>query len=287
MSTFLKEWQNLSIKIRALREASNCLFSSLRINSSGADEPMADIYRDCKNNFRLIIKFKENYSASLSEDALKYVGIFLEDSSLKQVLEDKSTYSGDMLRQQTTKLLIKLISLESTLTYYLGDTEVIIRKTVEVAFSHLQRLIVVDEFQRKKWEQGEKEVDYEKLGGVHLLWHKIWAFKANSVGERTDLILSEAVNPKDALFQSVDGLVLTEWKVAKNQNDLQNKIDNALEQASRYNRGSLAPLELSNYCYLVMVSKDHLEIDKSTILKDGVTYRIINIAYSPEPPSKS
>jgi hypothetical protein len=41
---------------------------------------------------------------------------------------------------------------------------------------HLQRLIVVDEDYRKKWQTAfdAGEARCEKHRGVHLLWHWVW-----------------------------------------------------------------------------------------------------------------
>ena len=44
-----------------------------------------------------------------------------------------------------------------------------IRKTVEIAFQHLQRLLIVDDNIKKLWKN-KKEPDLEKLGGTHLLY---------------------------------------------------------------------------------------------------------------------
>lgn len=172
----------------------------------------------------------------------------------------------------------------------MSDPQAHIRKTVEIAFAHLQRTIVVDKQKRTQWNDSEKEkeklkeTDYEKLGDIHLLSHKIWAFKINAAGERTDLVLSEPIKPEDVLYQSVEGLVLTEWKVVREDNS-QTIISNALEQAQRYRTGSLYSLMLHNYCYLVLVSETDFKIEKDTIIKDNVTFRIIKIITNPESPS--
>ena len=65
------------------------------------------------------------------------------------------------------------------------------KSLVERAFIHLQRTIVVDHDIRKKWKSAFNtgEIACERLGAVHLLSHGIWAFKADALGERTDLIL--------------------------------------------------------------------------------------------------
>jgi hypothetical protein len=50
--------------------------------------------------------------------------------------------------------------------------------------------------------------------------------------------------------------------------------------------GALAPVELDNYRYLVMVSINHLNIDEILVppIEHGVTYRVLNVACSPKTP---
>jgi len=82
MSAFYKEWELLSIKVKALRDASNYLFNSLQINSFGADAPMRDIYLNCKDNFRLVSKFQKDFDLLLPKEVLNCLDdIFLSLST--------------------------------------------------------------------------------------------------------------------------------------------------------------------------------------------------------------
>lgn len=122
------------------------------------------------------------------------------------------------------------------------------------------------------------------LGGEHFLLHKIWSFKINSTGERTDLVLETKISEKDDLLESVNGLVLTEWKVA-DQNDVEAKINEAITQANKYALGSLYSTDLRKYRYIVIVSKKNLGIGNYEREENGNVYKIINIAYNPDSPS--
>ncbi len=122
------------------------------------------------------------------------------------------------------------------------------------------------------------------MGGDHLLFHKIWAFKSYAAGERTDLILKESTSPNNPICTKAEGLVLTEWKTAT-QTDCDAKIAQAKKQAHCYGKGSLHPLELASTRYIVIVSEKELSIELSQSELEGITYKVINIAYNPNTPS--
>jgi len=161
------------------------------------------------------------------------------------------------------------------------------QRITERAFIHLQRSIVVDPSIRQRWQEAYNsgEVSCEKLGAVHLLLHGIWGFKASGTGERTDLILGQPLTDLSEVEASADAMVLTEWKVVRKPNEIETKARQAYQQASAYAVGVLGGFELAEYRYLVLVSEDVLE--KLPDLREGpVTYRRINIAVSPQTPSK-
>lgn len=178
--------------------------------------------------------------------------------------------------------------LEARITYLLSDSEHAIRSRVERAFLHLQRSMVADEDFRKKWQHafdngGERAC--EKLGGVHMLLHGIWAFKVDGAGERTDLVCNEPIDPAQNAQASVDGFVLTEWKITKNAKVDEAAFENARQQARRYGSGILAGTTLKTFRYVVVVSRDHISVPND--MKEGdVTYRHINIPVEPSSPSK-
>jgi hypothetical protein len=83
---------------------------------------------------------------------------------------------------------------------------------------------------------------------VHLLSQGIFAFKVDASGARTDLVFREP--PEDSLLtRGVEGLVLTEWKVATAQNAA-DRFAEARAQADLYKQGALAGVELTGYRYL-------------------------------------
>ncbi len=103
------------------------------------------------------------------------------------------------------------------MTAILADVQLPLRALSDRAFQHLQRLIVVDDEVRRKWQAAfaKGEVECEKLGAVHLSGHGIWAFKIDASGGRTDLVYQEPAGGLIKEQQYAEGLVLTEWKIAR------------------------------------------------------------------------
>jgi len=168
-----------------------------------------------------------------------------------------------------------LAAFESEMSFLLSDVQQHIRSRSERAFSHLQRLIIVDkntpDLRIEAFNEGE--VSCEKLGAVHLLLHGIWAFKVNATGGRTDLVFQEPVGDLADEQRYADGLVLTEWKKANGAAEANKRFEEARSQASQYAQGVLLGNELSAYRYAVVVG--------------GVIYRHINIAVEPRIPSRT
>ncbi len=191
-------------------------------------------------------------------------------------------YGSDFNR--TRVLVLKLIALGAEVSHALHDRSEQIRLASELAFQHLQRLIVVDTELRQKWADAFKagETHCEKIGAAHLLWHGILAFKVDATGGRTNLVYQEPVHEED--LAGVRGLVLTEWKVAHRNGA--HEFGAAEEQAENYATGVLGGLELASHRYLVVVSEKQVRLPPDKVRK-SVTYRHINIAVDPESPSKA
>ncbi len=170
-------------------------------------------------------------------------------------------------RERIWSALIRLASFETEMTFILSDTQTPIRARSELAFSHLQRSIVVDATTRKQWQDAFDcgEVACEKLGAVHLLLHGIWGF-----GEE----------------RYADGLVLTEWKIASSDEQAQHQFVAARDQAKRYAQGVLAGSELAAFRYVIVVTSRHVT-EPDDISEGSVIYRHINIAVNPETPSQA
>jgi hypothetical protein len=151
----------------------------------------------------------------------------------------------------------------------------------------LQRTLAVDADVRAKWNKAyeKHETECERLGSLTLLSQGIFAFKADGAGGQTDLIFPEFPD-QSALVRSVDGLVLTEWKLATRK-DARAKFRMAYEQAKTYKQGVLGGVELAGYRYLIVVSEKDLQSEDvpTDFSENGVVYRHINIVINPDLPS--
>jgi hypothetical protein len=283
MNQMYDDWKAISTKIKSIRDVM-ATHSQLLLQVGTEHGEFSWICDSLDNTFDEIKIFKNNFIDVLSAKARECLEDFIN--------KKENFFHNQDKRVGNTRARCAAMSIfEAEMSYIIHDVQVRIRKTVEIAFAHLQSLIVADESSRNTWsfkdqpDKGLIEVNFEKLGGAHLLHHKIWAFKTDSNGEKTDLVLAEYIDSGYNLYQSVDGLVLTEWKVFRKNDQLEKVILEGIAQASIYKRGSLAALELSNYCFIVIVSEKRLVIDNHTRHMNGVTYRVVNIAYNPDPPN--
>jgi hypothetical protein len=195
--------------------------------------------------------------------------------------------SADNREERVWAALVMFGAFGTEISFLLSDVQESIGARTERAFEHLQRLIVVDEELRAKWQAAFKagEIACEKLGGVQLFMHGIWAFKVNAEGERTDLVYQEPMLDFERVEKSAEGLVLTEWKRALPSDDPARCFEEARQQAARYAKGALGGLELASYRYAVVVSEDHVAMPPEA-REGNLLYRYVNIAVQPQPPSR-
>ncbi len=107
-----------------------------------------------------------------------------------------------------------LAAFRASFEYHISDHSFTARRLSERAFIHLERTIMVDESARLRWQTAfnDREEAVERLGAVHLLQHGIWAFKADAVGGRTDLVLGEPLTDLARAECAAEALVLVSEK---------------------------------------------------------------------------
>jgi len=275
------EWKALNARILALIEAGT-FFLRTRDNDQHGGSSL--LIENAHETARRVHAFMEQYERQLEPEQLECLGLFWQKfkNDLIPPYGDPSGFSG------VTSVLTYLASFRAEFEYLSRDNVAIVRSLVVRAFVHLQRKIVTDRFARVLWEEAfhAGEPTCEGLGSCHLLSHGIWAFKTSAQGERTDLVLGGALDFESREVQrSSVGLILTEWKVVRKEAELQEKIEQACEQAKRYRSGILAGFEVASPRYLVIVSQDHLDMPPP-LEDNGVLYEHLNIAVSPSSPSK-
>ncbi len=199
------------------------------------------------------------------------------------------TLQDDTVRGQ---LLLKFLEragvLEVQLHSVLVSEEPAWVERVELALMHLNRTLGVDESIRQRWTkawESQTEPALERLGGVHLLSHGLFGFKARAVGAETDLVLGQPLRRDDA-SRAGSPLVLTEWKKVDTEDagDLQVKMAEAENQLRLYSANAAATLELRCTRYAVLVSRRALlAVPADRTVGAGVRIRVVNVVIEPQP----
>lgn len=278
--SFVSEWKVISTRINGLKDAVQYF---IQYNQPDGKDTLGKVLLpQVLDIYKLIDQFQDTYKTILPPTAQKCIDNYLAQD--KDIINESATPYNGISRLK--HLFTSLLSFQSELSFHFSDTQFVIHRITERAFVHLQRLIIVDETIRNNWVNGFKlETRCEMLGAVHFLSHGIWAFKAHAIYGRTDLVLGEPFN-LNQVEETSEGLVLTEWKLVKNVNDIQKEASAAHSQAKSYSEGVLAGIELRNYRYLVLVSEKQITLPKD-IVEGEVIYKYKNIAISPDVPSRA
>lgn len=279
---WLNEWRAISARIQALLEA-GAFF--LRTPDSEMHNASDQVILNAHATVQKIRNFNDAYRQQLQADQQECISLFLKKYSddLRSPGATVVGFSG------VTSVVTYLASFRAEFEYLSKDATQTARSLVARAFSHLQRLLVVDEQTRRIWQDkfAQGETACEAQGACHLLLHGIWAFKTSAAGERTDLVMNEPLDIGSGEIQRTSmGLVLTEWKIVRDSSELAAKLESAYQQAKRYRQGILAGFEVASPKYLVIVSQDYMQLPGSK-MEQGVVYEYCNIAVAPTAPSKT
>lgn len=279
------EWKAISDRISGLSTAGQ-LFVKFWGNKTFEDPYGAikqELLPQARDTFKSIEQFLEVSKVHLPVTAADCAKRFIESKNNLFLADNPGDYT------HLQAVLTNLLSFQTEFTYQISDTSAFTKRLVERAFIHLKRSIIADISIKEKWKEAfnHGETSCEKLGATHLLLHGIWAFKASTEGGRTDLILGKPLKNLSEVENTAEAMVLTEWKVVKNQGkELEKKLLKALRQAKKYSSGVLAGFELANYRYLVIVSENDMDMPED-IRENEIIYRYVNIAVDPLLPSKS
>ncbi len=281
---YIDQWKALSARIRGLAEAVEFDWRCFGATNTGNSRFLLTQASELVDTLTELKAALEHAGHATAADA---VGRVLALERIRAVRE--STETPDAQVQNVRSCLVALRAFEAEMTFLLSDSQQSMRTRSERAFRHLIWQIVVDDEVRQKWRKAfddtkHGEVQCEKLGAVHLLWHGIYAFKFDAAkGGRTDLVFKEPLGDQETY---ADALVLTEWKKAT-KSDAHTKFSEAVRQAENYARaGPLAGNELRGYRYAIVVTEKQVEPPPDET-RDGVTYRHINIAVDPDTPSRA
>ncbi len=282
--SYAEHWLALATRIKSLQSAGDLYARFQGYHNEDSFGAGRYLREQCGFAVQSLEEFRRDFASSLPPEAKKRLDQFLGTNAAraaKDPSEDQRAARG---------ALVALAALEAEITFILSGRQEQIRARSERAFLLLQRNLAVDDEVRVKWKKAfhRGEVACERLGSVHLLSQGIFAFKVDAVGARTDLVFPEPPD-ESLLTRGVEGLVLTEWKVATAKN-APDKFAEARTQAEIYKEGALAGTELTGYRYLVAVSENELpraSIPSDSTTPQGIIYRHINIVVEPTVPSKA
>jgi hypothetical protein len=282
---FVDEWRAIASRIHGLMRACELHARFLAIRESDSYGRSKRLRDQSAEVLSSIEGFRARFDATLPSHAASAIDGFLSGTA---ALIREAEGSPDSREERVWAGLVMLSAFETEISYLLSSPQERIRARSELAFSHLQRMITVDDDIRTRWGKAfdRGEVACEQLGAVHLLWHGIWAFKVDATGARTDLVFPEPSGGPGAEARFADGLVLTEWKLAESDAVAQARFEEARVQAQRYAEGPLFASELLNYRYAVVVSRTQLTVPDDLVIGYSL-YRHINIAVSPLVPSRA
>jgi len=278
------EWQALCARIKGLLDAGAVFYSALEHSSEDYLSVRRKILlKNAEILFSSLKNYLESYRSTFPERALETLERFLGQT---EITDFDFNPDSSQVRGHVQFALTSLAAFQSEFSYVISDTQATGLRITERAFVHLQRSIMVDDNIRQTWSNAfhTRETKCEKLGALHLLLHGIWAFKAHGEKGRTDLILNEPLPDLTMIEKTSNALVLTEWKIVKNKNELHAKEKEAFDQTKLYVTGVLSGVELRNYRYLVMVSEKSMKM-RSNIIENNIVYRYINIPVNPDTPS--
>ena len=282
--TYLDQWKALSGRIHGLMQAAQLHAHFQSVRSGDTFDVTSRLSEQATDILSTTERFMETYQESLPPEALSCIGRF--QSRNGRLIEDESG-TKDLRQERVRAALVLLGAFETEMSFVLSDVQQSIRARSERAFSHLQRMLVVDHDYREKWRSALQagETTCEQLGAVHLLLHGIYAFKVTATGARTDLVFQDNVDNHTEEQSVVEGIVLTEWKIAVGENDAPDKFKQAQRQARNYARGVLSATELAAYRYVIVVTQQQVTTP-TNLVEDGVVYRHINLAVDPLTPSR-
>jgi hypothetical protein len=278
--TWLQEWKAIAARIDSLLQATTLYYQSpARAYGENYVISEADIIPACRAILKDLDAFSTAYETFIPAPAKSLL------TQLLSRLRYRGRRPSDGLAH-VESLVVPLGIFRAEFEFHLRDVSAVVRKLVVRAFTHLQRLLIVDHSFQKVWQQAfrKNEPACERLGAVHLLAHGIWAFKVSAAGEQTDLVLGTHLD-NTKVEATAEGLVLTEWKRVLKPADTVEKVDEAVKQMRLYSKSSLASCELVTDRYVVLVSRDYLDMPNN-FREDGIMYHHINVAVAPSVPSR-
>jgi hypothetical protein len=276
--TWIEQWRALAARIDGLIRAGEFLLSAFRVNS-------ADNFSVVRKSFLPELAAINNEIETLGNTYAGELPPQASEALHKYIAQGWGKGFND--GKVDIQVFAPLASFRSQFEYLIRDSETEGRNATDLAFEHLRRFLVVDEDVRAKWKKAfdAHETACERLGAIHLLSHGIWAFKVTAPGGATDLVFGDPVQQhSEVVRRTARALILTEWKLIRNPNEIEAKAQEARDQAGIYSGGVLGGTELKGTRYVVLVCQADLAPPDDVVL-GTVTYRHVVLPVSQKSPS--
>ena len=288
ITSWRTEWNAIAARIDGLVRAGEFFYRSIEKRTEDSYGALKKILLPQSGQiYEHLVAYNQKFAGSLPVQASDSLSQFITDfNSFFTSPVDSGTLDHCLPFLQIR--LTGLSAFRSQLEFCLASLEDQIRATTDRAILHLQRCIVADIRYREQWKNvfQEGEPSCEKLGAVHLLWHGIWAFKADASGGRTDLVMGNRIDNPSKVEETALGMVLTEWKRATSERQVQKKYEEGIAQASNYSAGVFGGVELTSTRYIVVVTSDIVR-EHPEVTEGNVMYKFLNIAVDQSVPSKT
>lgn len=279
--SYQEEWKAIAASIAGIERAEEILSANKNPESFGATD---FVQGGCARVAENVEIFAKVHKATLPVAANEALSRCL----LSRAIQNVRGHPVDRNSRSAAEAIAVLSVFASEMAYALADRHELLRSRSARAFLNLQQRLVASSAVRAEWREAfddrRGEVACERLGGAHLLLHGIYGFKAGTAGSETDLCFGEPLDVDEAARTS-DGLVLTEWKLAKTEAEVAAKFNEAFAQIQHYPETVLGGLVLRGYRYLVVVTE--ARIARAALLAarrevGGIIYVPVNIAIAPQ-----
>lgn len=284
------DWESLSSRIAALAGASERVFGVVNVTPD-MFKPVIEhvLFPQALDAFAGLRRFSDDWRGQLPVGASNALDDLIRRSSIDDIWQTKHKETAVGWRTRAARATALLGIIRGEVQHLLADPALHAIGVTERAVKHLQWMIVSDEEVAAKWQAAfddEGEPRCERMGGTHLLLHGIWAYKAHSPTQRTDLVLGDPIEDKPEVRRAARALVLTEWKriPSPTSGTIAAAARQGRHQARVYAGEVLAGFDLRAVRYVILVTPDRIVVPGDEP-EGNVVYRYLNVAVRPQPAS--
>jgi hypothetical protein len=135
------QWKALATRIRGLMQAAHLDARYLAVRSSDTYGRAKYLRSHAEGILAALKDFQRDFQQALPPTAIQSIRAFVKQNG--NLINDTSP-ARDAYQERVWTTVVGLGALETEISFLLSDPQEFIRARSELAFSHLQRLIVVD-----------------------------------------------------------------------------------------------------------------------------------------------